>query len=84
MNVASVLDETKNLVMEHRLNLSESVAIITLHNSKVFTLLVTDAERYKIHLEGERQAMAFDSVDELKGWLRGVRNAHFWSLSERV
>lgn len=47
MNVASVLDETKNLVMEHRLNLSESVAIITLHNSKVFTLLVTDAERYK-------------------------------------
>ena len=77
--VASVLDETKLLVMEHRLNLSESIAIITLHNSKVFTLLVTDDERYNIHLEGETQALAFDSVDELKGWLRGVRNAFFWS-----
>jgi hypothetical protein len=79
-----VLDDIKLLVMEHRLhliseNISESVAIITLHNSKVFTLLVTDAERYNIHLVGEAQALAFDSVEELKGWLRGVRNAHFWS-----
>ncbi|AOZ63856.1 hypothetical protein SEA_WEASELS2_278 [Rhodococcus phage Weasels2] len=84
MNISSVLDAVKNLVVEHRLNLSESVATITLHNGKVFTLLVAAAERYSIHLEGERQAMAFDSVDELKGWLRGVRTAHFWTLSERI
>lgn len=81
LRAAELLDAVKGYVVSHRLDLSDGRGSVTLANGEEFTLGHVDADEKRsicahIELWNQRQALAFESVDELRGWLRCHRSEH--------
>lgn len=80
-SAAELLDAVKGYVVSHRLHLADARGTVTLANGEEFALGHVDAEeatgiRAHIEMWNERQALSFESVDELRGWLRCHRSMH--------
>lgn len=75
MMIAQALDVIGNLVKNHRYYLGDEYGLINTHDDKVWTLswipgdeLEGITAHYELH--NERRCIAFENLDELKGWLR--------------
>jgi hypothetical protein len=68
-----VLDMIKNFVAAHSFNISEGFGVVTLHNGDVYRVL-TEHPKAKsigyISLTNDQRVVVFESVAELRGWLR--------------
>ena len=81
LHAAELLDEVKDYVVSHRLDLTDGRATVTLADGEDFILGHVNADEEKgtrAHFElwNERRALSFESVDELRGWLRCHRSTH--------
>lgn len=77
----TLLDAVKGYVITHRLDLTDGRGSVMLANGEEFTLGHVDADEKKgirahIELWNERRAFSFESIDELRGWLRRHRSEH--------
>lgn len=76
-NTATVMNNITQYVKEHRYNLSEDKGYITLYNGKEYVVEVF----YPmvgfvggIHLSNDSRSISFESIAELRGFLRGGGN----------
>ena len=80
-NTTEALDEIKNFVREHKYLVHEDYAVLTLHDGVEYRFRHqrTDSP-FPYSLEGDTRAMVFESIGELRGWLRCYRSmsiAHY-------
>ena len=74
-NTAEALDRIEAFVSDHKYYPQVDYAVITLHDGVEFQLRrVPNDDVFPYSLHNDTRAMVFESIDELRGWLRCHRS----------
>ena len=74
-NTTEALDQIKTFVREHKYFVHDDYAVLTLHDGVEYRLRgVPNDEVFPYSLHNDTRAMVFETVEELRGWLRCHRS----------
>ena len=74
-NTTEALDQIKTFVREHKYFVREDYAILTLHDGVEYRFRrIPNDNVFPYSLHNDTRALVFETVDELRGWLRCYRS----------
>ena len=73
-NTSEALDQIEAFVFDHKYFPLKDYAVVTLHDGVEFQLRSVPNEVFPYSLHNDTRAMVFETVEELRGWLRCHRS----------